>query len=44
MSMHTDHHPHHHHHRAVEDGSLWPAIVAAVVLFGLAAFVTWVNM
>jgi hypothetical protein len=39
MSIHSDHHP-----EKIEDTSLMPAIWTAVVLFALAAFLTWLNM
>ena len=39
MSMHSQHHPH-----EVEDATLMPAIVTAVLLFAFAAFLTWLNM
>ena len=33
----------HHHHPEIIDKSMWPAIATAMVLFALAAFVTYLN-
>jgi hypothetical protein len=37
MTMHSR------HHHEVVDKSMWPAIAAAIALFALAAFVTYLN-